>query len=430
MPTISTRRNLLASFVVAAATASVLTASPATGQEILFWSNQAQPVEEAQKMRDQVLSGFGKPVNYLPQEPGPYMTRIQAEAQAGSGTISLIGGLHGDFASFSNDLVDLSGVDIGGVKVSENFMSLGKLGTAEQKYIPWMQAGYVMVANKQALEHLPAGADINNLTYAQLTEWGKKMREATGSPKLGFPAGPKGLMHRFFQGFLYPSYTNSVVTKFKSAEAEQMWNDFKAMWAEVNPASTGYGFMQEPLLTGDVWVAWDHVARLQQALNDKPGDFVAFQVPSGPLGRGFMPVLAGVGIPKTSPTMDDSKALVAYMLKPETQIATLKATAFFPVVEVTLPDDLSPGVKATGPVLGAQASSSGAIASLLPIGLGGAGGKFNKVFQDSFQRIILAGQPVREVLDQEALNMKAVIDETKAPCWAPDQPSEGPCPVE
>ena len=46
------------------------------------------------------------------------------------------------------------------------------------------------------------------------------MAEATGSPKFGFPAGPKGLKHRFFQGFLLPAYTGSEVTKFRSAEAE------------------------------------------------------------------------------------------------------------------------------------------------------------------------------------------------------------------
>ena len=67
-----------------------------------------------------------------------------------------------------------------------------------------MQATYVMAANKQALEYLPEGADLNALTYDQLIAWVKTMAEATGSPKFGFPAGPKGLMHRFFQGYLCP----------------------------------------------------------------------------------------------------------------------------------------------------------------------------------------------------------------------------------
>jgi len=52
------------------------------------------------------------------------------------------------------------------------------------------------------------------------------------------------------------------------------------------------------------------------------------------------------------------------------------------------------------------------------------------VFSDAFQQIVLSGRDVRQVLDQEAENMKAVIAETQAPCWAPDAPSDGPCPVE
>ncbi len=82
-------------------------------------------------------------------------------------------------------------------------------------------------------------------------------------------------MHRFFQGYLYPSYTGSPVVKFKSPEAEAMWTSFRDFWTtSVTPASTGYAFMQEPLLTGEVWVAWDHVARLKDALNQKPDEFV------------------------------------------------------------------------------------------------------------------------------------------------------------
>ncbi len=122
--------------------------------------------------------------------------------------------MHGDLIELSDGLADLSDLDTSGV--NETFLELGKLGTDEQKYIPWMQATYIMAANKKALEFLPEGADINALSYDQLIAWSKTLAEETGSPKFGFPAGPKGLKHRFFQGYLYPSYTNSMVTKFRS----------------------------------------------------------------------------------------------------------------------------------------------------------------------------------------------------------------------
>lgn len=109
-------------------------------------------------------------------------------------------------------------------------------------------------------------------------------------------------MHRFFQGYLYPAYTASAVVKYRSQEAEAMWREFRELWRYVNPQSTTYDFMQEPLLAGEVWVAWDHTARLLEALRQRPQDFVAFPAPIGPRGRGFMPVLAGLAVPKGLPT--------------------------------------------------------------------------------------------------------------------------------
>jgi len=415
-------------------TASVLIAAAGTAKAadpLLFWSTQAQPVEETRMMREQVLAGFGKPVQYLPQEPGPFATRIEAEAKAGKGTIGIIGGLHGELAAFASGFVDVSDVVAkSGAKVNSAYMELGKLGTSEQKYVPWMQATYIMAANKKALQYLPKGADLNNLTYAQLAEWGKAMREATGSPKLGFPAGPKGLIHRFFQGYLYPSYTGSNVVKFRSPEAERMWADFKVLWAESDPASTNYGFMQEPLMTGQVWVAWEHTARLKEAFDKMPDDFVAFPVPAGPAGRGFMPVVVGISIPKTSPDMAQAKELAAYMLKPETQITTLKATGFFPVVDVALPADMPPSVRLSGAAVAAQSSASNAKPSLLPVGLGDLNGKFNKAFSDTFQRVVLRGEDIKSVLNQQGEVIKSILAEAKAPCWAPDPATQDVCTVQ
>ncbi|MEM7461360.1 MAG: ABC transporter substrate-binding protein [Pseudomonadota bacterium] len=404
---------------------SVIACASMAKADVLFWSTQAKPVEETQAMRDQVLAGAGQEVDYQASDGGPWLTRLQAELTAGDGTIGVLGGLHGNFTSLPEDLVDLSALGL-----KPTFSDLGMLGTSEQKYVPWMQATYVMAANKKALEYLPDGADVNALTYDQLIEWSKNMAEATGSPKFGFPAGPKGLKHRFFQGYLYPSYTDSVVRKFASPEAEVAWEKFKELWSYTNPGSTNFSFMQEQLLNEDVWVAFDHTARLADAFNQRPDDFIAFPAPAGPTGRGFMPVIAGVAVPKTAPDMDAAKELVAYMLKPETQIATLRATSFFPVVDVELPDDMPAAVKIAGDAIAKMSASPDANPGLLPAGLGDQGGKFNQVFTDTFERIVLAGQPVKDVLADQKTILAKIMNETGAPCWAPDAPSEGACPVE
>ena len=118
------------------------------------------------------------------------------------------------------------------------------------------------------------------------------------------------------------------------------------------------------------------------------------------------------------------------MLKPETQIATLKATNFFPIVDVKLPDDMPASVKAFAPAIATMTGARDALPALLPMGLGDLGGKFNQVYTDSFERIVLGGEDVHGVLEQQAAALKTIIDQAKAPCWAPDKPSEGACPVE
>ena len=408
---------------------AILCSAAAAQADVLFWSTQARPIEEAQAMRDKVLSGFSDTVDYQPNEDGPWQTRLQAELQAGSGTIGVLGALHGDFSAMDpENLVDLD--DLGVSSSSETFNNLARLGTDQLQYVPWMQASYIMAANKEALQYLPEGADIDALTYDQLIEWAANVHEATGEPKFGFPAGPKGLKHRFFQGYLYPSYTNGVVRTFASDEAVTAWEKFHELWSHTNPASTNFSFMQEQLLSGDAWIVFDHTSRLAQAFNERPDDFVAFPAPAGPAGRGFMPVLAGVAIPKTAPDMDASKALIEYLLSPETQIATLRATSFFPVVDVELPDDLPPAVQAAGSAVAKMSASSDANPGLLPAGLGEKGGDFSRVYVDTFERIILGGQDIRAVLDDQKGRLSAIMEETGAPCWAPDAPSEGACPVE
>lgn len=411
-------------------TVAVVTASALAGPvlaEPLFWSTQAKPIEESQKMRDEVLAGFPGGVDYQPSDEGPWLTRMQAELQAGSGTIAVLGGLHGDLSSLGGDLVDLSGIDA--AAVGPAMMELGALGTGEQKYIPWMQATYLMVANRKALEFLPEGADINALSYDQLIDWARATAEATGGPKFGFPAGPQGLKHRFFQGFLLPAYTGSTVTEFRSDAAVTAWETFRELWQYTNPAATNYAFMQEQLVTEEVWIAFDHVARIADAFNQRPDDFVAFPAPAGPEGRAFMPVVAGIAVPRTAPDMEQSMALVQYMLQPETQIATLRATNFFPVIATELPDDMPASVQAAGPAIAAMTGAADALPALLPMGLGDKGGQFNQVYNDTFERIILAGQDIRTVLDDQAEVLRALMVEANAPCWAPDAASDGPCPV-
>jgi multiple sugar transport system substrate-binding protein len=425
------RQGILHASAVAAALLGSVAATNA--QETIFYSTQLRPVEEASKVRDVLLKGVPGKVTYVVDEPSPFAVRLRAETQAGKRTISVVGALHGELQPHVGS--DLQPIDDVAAKLTDraipaNLMELGKLGTRQQQYIPWMQATYIMVASKQALPHLPAGADVNALTYAQLQQWAKNIVDKTGQRRLGFPAGPSGLMPRFFQGYFYPSFTGGVVTTFKSADAEAGWNAMKELCALSSPNSTNYNFMQEPLLAGEVWIAWDHIARVKEALSAQPDQFVTFPAPAGPKGRGYMPVLAGLAIPKDAPNRAGAAAVIEHMTKPETQLATAAEVGFFPVVKADLPPNLAPGIKLLASAVAATQGSKDALLSLLPVGLGAKGGEFSKVYMDTFQRIVLRNEPVKAVLESQAKILEGLMKETGAPCWAPDEPSQGACPIQ
>jgi multiple sugar transport system substrate-binding protein len=142
-----------------------------------------------------------------------------------------------------------------------------------------------------------------------------------------------------------------------------------------------------------------------------------------------MPVVAGLAIAKDAPSRADAAAVIAHLLKPETQVKTAAEVGFFPVVEAKLPADLAPGIKLEADAIAKTQTAKDALVALLPVGLGDKGGEFNKVYFDTFQRIVLRGEPIRGTLDAQAEALRTVLNAAKAPCWAPDPPSQGVCPV-
>lgn len=401
---------------------------------IVWLSTQLRPIQEAERLRGVILDGFPGRVDFIPEDGGPFADRVTAEVQAGKGTVDVLGGLHGDFTPMAaaGQLQDLSALyerlkDRG---FPESFVEVARLGTDQLYYIPWMQATYILAANKVALEHLPQGADPNALTYADLAAWARNIQEATGENKFGLPAGEKGLLHRFFQGYLIPAFTGGAVTTYRSPEASEAWSYLLELWEQAHPQSLTYEFMQEPLLSEEVWLAWDHTARLKDAFEARPDDFVALPSPAGPEGRAFMPVIAGLAIPVTAPNQAGAEALIDWLTQPEVQITTLREVGFFPVIDVDFPGFVSPGVKLEGEAVGKQAASADALPSLLPVGLGAKGGEFNKIYLDTFRRIVIQGEPVATVLAEQGELLNALMQETGAACWAPDPPSgDNPCQV-
>lgn len=403
--------------------------SGAGGSGLTMVTTQFTPVEEAENLRAILKKAYSGGVSLVVGDASQLGTQIRSQAQSGDMRVNLIAGLHGDFSQLGPELLrDVSGLmgDLKGAGFPPNLKELATLGTGRTWYIPWCQADYVVAANKSALEHLPSGADVNALTYEQYLDWAIAARRANGGKsQFGLPAGPEGLLHRFIQGHLYPSYTGAMVTQFRSDDAVTMWKYLKDLWANTVPSSTNYDFMQEPLAAGEVLVGWDHVARLVDAPKNDPEDWVMVPSPAGPKGRGYMAVALGLGIPKGADDAAKAEDLIRGMSKPDIQIELLRENSFFPAVAAELPEDLPPAVRMESEAMKAQQNAPDAIMSLPPVGLGRRDGEMSKIFRDAFTAIVLEGASIVKTLDEQARNMQDILDEAKVPCWAPDPVEEG-----
>ncbi len=407
---------------------TVVTAPP----KIIWASTQLNPPQEQAFVKEKLLKAFtdetGIQVEFVPISYSDLAIRIESEEKAGKVTISLIGELHGGLDLFAAKgwLMDLS--SFGALpgrtfpKVLEDYSKIHGI----KAYIPWMTATYVMVVNKKAFDYLPEGLSVDDVvkgtekwTYDAFLAWAKKLYEATGGPKVGFPAGPKVLFVRFLHGYLYPAFTGAQVKNFDSDDAAKMWEFLKKLWKYVHPGSTTWDAMADPLLREDVWIAWDHTARIKDAIVNKPEQFVVVPVPRGPKGRGFILVVAGLAIPKGAPHSEAAWKLIEYLTRPETQVEVLKSVGFFPTVQEATGAIPEGPLKVLAKGVNQQVSTPDALVAMIP-SLGPKGGDFKNIYLTAFDRIVNKGEDIKSVISELAPKLLGLFKEVGAPLPPPD----------
>ena len=319
------------------------------------------------------------------------------------------------------DLKDLHFYGKTFIKSLEKYAYVGD----KKVFIPWLQATYVMVVNKKAFDYLPKGLKKDDVikgtekwTYDALLAWVRRIYDKTGRKMLGFPIGPRGLWHRFLHGYIYPSYTGAQAIKFDSVRAVELWEYLKKLFKYVHPASSTWDQMSEPLLRGEVWIAWDHTARIKDALVNKPNDFVVVPVPRGPMGRGYIIVLAGLSVPKGA-DMNKAKELIDYLTDPETQVEILKKVGFFPVVEEATGVIPEGALKILAQGVINQSSTKDSIIAFIP-NLGPRGGDFTQTYRIAFRRIVFEDEDITEVIKELGEEIRMMFKETGSPLPVPD----------
>lgn len=398
--------------------------------KIIFASTQLAPPAEQSFMKgllSQLLHEENIQVEFIPLGYSDMVSKLEAEISAGRVSVSVIGGLATEIDYFTSKgwLEDLARfgklpnrtfLDTA-VKVVEDLKSTYNI-TA---FIPWMTATFVVVVHNNAWNYLPTGLTKDDVikgtdkwTWDALVSWARNIYEKTGEKKVGLPAGEGGLLHRLLHGYLYVSYTGYQSKYFNSPNAVKMWEMLKELWKYCHPESTTWTAMAEPLLRGDVWLAWDHTARITAAVKTKPEEFTVVPVPRGPINRGYIIVLAGLAIPKNAPNQEEAWMLIEFLTKPEVQARVAENVGFFPTVKEATPAILDPGVKKISEGVTIQLGTLDGKPVFIPP-LGGKAGDFAAIYRKAFERIVLKGEDISSVLAELEPALKAIFTELGIP---------------
>ena len=417
---------MLKKFVVVLIICMLLTSAVFAAEVLNFASTQMVPAAEQIFAKSVLVKGFtdksGISVEFIPMEAPDLFTRLSAEVAAQKVTISLVGELHGglDLMNTKVLLDDLSGINLPNrtfIKALEDYSVLA----GKKVYIPWMQATYVMAVNKKAFQYLPAGLKVEDVTgasekwtYDALLNWSKNLNDALKGPKLGFPMGPKGLWHRFLHGYIYPSFTGYQAAAFDSVQAVKLWEYLKELRPYMHPSSSVWESMDEPLLKEEVLIAWDHTARVKNAVIEKPEDFAIVPAPRGPQGRGYITVAVGLAIPVGAPQKDNAVKIIDYLTRPDIQVKMLENIGFFPTIkeaEGVIPEGPLK-ILATGVL--AQSGSPDSVIAMIP-SLGAKGGEFSAAYRDAFTKIVIEGADIGSTITTAGDKLRAIFKEVGVP---------------
>ena len=296
----------------------------------------------------------------------------------------------------------------------------------ERMYVPWLTATYVFVVDVRAFEYLPEGLTPDDVihgsskwTYEALLEWSKRIYEETGRPMLGLPAGPEGLLYRFIHGYLLPSYTGYQVLGLDTTEAEDAFRVLQGLWNYTNPQSLEWNSMEWPLMRGEVWIAWDHIARLEDALEAGQGRLVPVPPPLGPAGRGYLVVIVGLAIPTSSRNPEGAARVIEYLTRPDVQAETSLGTGFLPAVEGAARLAGQAWLASLEDTVSSMYDDPYQVACMIPV-VPGYEQEFRQVYQGLFEDIVLGGGDPGPLLSEAKDRLLEIFEEAGARLPPPD----------
>ena len=269
--------------------------------------------------------------------------KIQTEQETGNIVSDIVFADTANMAPYVNggwmeDISDI--VDGTGSTYTNMFDAITNVGDARY-FVPNSFDVYIVIANKKALDYLPAGLTeedvVNGLTWDQYADWAVAIAAGEGEGKTMMPASLEGSQ------LLYPMAGMSLA--YDGGFPEFTSDGFKDAMGVIAKIAAGNGFYAEqdqytavtdPMNSGDVWLAFSHMAPAGASYNASPNSYVIGAAPTGSNGSGSTSGAWCYGTQKGAPHMDLAEKLIEYIARPEVNYAFCSnyGGALSPIAEV------------------------------------------------------------------------------------------------
>jgi multiple sugar transport system substrate-binding protein len=186
---------------------------------------------------------------------------------------------------------------------------------------------YLLLANQKAMKYLPAGADVQNITWEQYIDWAVSMAKGEGEGKTAVTGVPmQSLIYMY--GGMFLSYGGEFPV-INSPGAIKGWKLLTKMKDAYSPTVMTYSNVTIPMKSGETWLTVAHMARMGEAYRSNPVNYVIAPAPRGPEGIGSIAGTSGFALLKGSQNRELALKFIEFMTRPEIAVKVARGTGGF-----------------------------------------------------------------------------------------------------
>ncbi len=293
-----------------------------------LWS----PAAEQNFLYDEVFPEFEKENNVIVKfeilDDTVLLKRAKLQAETGRVTTDVVivhNGVMDQWIS-NNYVEELPVADWPGRTFSAAFMdSIASSG--KTYFAPVGGDVYLLLANNKAMKYLPAGVDVQDITWEQYIDWAVAIAEGEGEGKCAVTGVPmKSLVYMY--GGMFLSYGGEFPV-INSPGALEGWKLLTKMHNAYSPTVMTYDNVTAPMKSGETWLTVAHMARTGEAYRSNPSNYVIAKAPKGPKGIGSIAGVSGFGVPVGAEHRDLALKFIEFMTRPEIAVKVARGTGGF-----------------------------------------------------------------------------------------------------